>query len=699
MKDKIFSFLVAVNSKQASVTSWQTALLSMFRNAFVLYVSMVLSSIPSTLNEEENATLAQPPLWGIIPSWIHRVMFYPITLGAEHYSYMTIIVLSSVFLALELFTLFMYAVFYLLHSRGNKYCDKIKRILIQPLSLFMLVFTTWMVWIHCVPMSSSSSSSSSHTISNEYFPSITMNSTLNTAFIVIGCVGVILNMILVSLGVLVMEETVPPTRTSLSLFGMFSPNVGVCIHLLNQTCVVLNVLLHVNQAISASAVKCFLSFLVAVYFLYGLPYYKTFINSLVFGCLCGKTLGCLGPIMASALMRNIIQQQEQQQEYISQLGGIITGVTIALQALGFVLGTLSCELYLRFGVLNAVKRFMTHHLTDKHSAIQIYNTFQENKSMRKLILFLRLSISDAFSSKQDNALEWALQFLKLCGTSKSITNVDFLLISAIITSFYSTQEELYSSHSLALSMLFHAKKNNPSLVQSYFIVLRSKEIEANVEKFSMINVDLKQTLQSLQKKQQAMTYFHKELFKELISENCSKKKIENLNRSSTILVQECDTLYKSLMLKYRSDTSLLRSTLIPIKQQDETVLPLYENATTSISAFVDHILNQGDDIAHVKSEQHPQLIMSMCIFMSFLIVGTVCMIWSYSSLSAYWNEEHHLRRMLNYLHWEIIDQNDQLKQFVLNHKIPNLFIEPSRKFTTTITENYFRNVSCQKCIF
>ncbi|KAF0972241.1 hypothetical protein FDP41_009445 [Naegleria fowleri] len=170
MKDKIFSFLVAVNSKQASVTSWQTALLSMFRNAFVLYVSMVLSSIPSTLNEEENATLAQPPLWGIIPSWIHRVMFYPITLGAEHYSYMTIIVLSSVFLALELFTLFMYAVFYLLHSRGNKYCDKIKRILIQPLSLFMLVFTTWMVWIHCVPMSSSSSSSSSHTISNEYFP-------------------------------------------------------------------------------------------------------------------------------------------------------------------------------------------------------------------------------------------------------------------------------------------------------------------------------------------------------------------------------------------------------------------------------------------------------------------------------------------------------------------------------------------------
>ncbi|KAG2389022.1 hypothetical protein C9374_014422 [Naegleria lovaniensis] len=562
LRDKMFSFLVSLNPKQATITSWRMALFSIFQNCLVLYMSVVLSSLPSTLKEEEKTK----PLWGIIPAWIHRVMFYPITLGAEHYSYTVVTVLSALFLGLELLTLCLYALFYLLHSKGNKYSDKIKT-LIRPITLFMLMFTNWMVWIHCIPMSSSAVSSSSegaHALPrNEYFPTVIMTSTLNIIFMVIGSVGVILNMMVVGLGVVLSEETVPPTHTSLSLFGTFSLDTGVAIYILNQVCVVLNVLLHVNNVVAVSVVKFVLSLLLACYFLYRLPYYKTFTNSVVFGCLCGKTLGCLGPIIVSAIWtsRGTVQllQQEEEQTYISQLGGIFTGVTLGLQCLGIIVGTVSCELYLRFGVLNVVKKVISQHLTDKHSAIQIYNSFQENKSMRKLILFLRLSISDSFSSKHDNALEWSLQFLRLCGTSKTFTNVDFLLIGAIITSFYSPQEEVYSSHSLALSMLLHARKNNPSLLQSYFIALRSKEIESNMEKFSMMNVDLKQTLQSLQKKQQAIIYFHKELFKELISETCSKTKIENLNRSSAKLVQDCDSMYKTLMLKYRHDPSLLRS--------------------------------------------------------------------------------------------------------------------------------------------
>ncbi|KAG2373717.1 hypothetical protein C9374_011806 [Naegleria lovaniensis] len=550
--DKTMNFLVSLNSKKARQDSMKSVLLHFVIYGYMLFCTVVLSSVPSTLYEEGTLSASNAdskgsaPLWGVIAGWIQRVLFYPINAGAEHYSYVVVIALSATFVFLEALTLFMYYVYYMLHSRGHRFSEKVKK-LVLPFTIFMLPLSYWMIWLHCIPMSSSFMSSR-----NEYFPSIVTNSTLNIVFMAIGSIGVLLNIVIGIIGTIVTCETIPPTATRFASFTIDRPDIVIAITLLNQLSVVFTVILNTNNVIASSVVKFILSGLVSIYFLRKCPYFKIWENGVVFGCLLAKTLGSIGPLVAGAIKPIVITQLET-------IGGLMFGITVTLQVLGFLVGTVSLSIYVRL-LVSSVKKYISNTMTefpDKSGAHQIYSSFEGRKSMNQLVLYLRLSIESAFS-ESPSALDVSLQFLKHC-SNKSCSNVDFLLVGAVIATFYSSHEDVFTSNTHAMNMLINAKKNNPSQTQKYMILLRSKELEINTEKISNISVELRQALQRIQRKQQAISYFHKEFFKELLSEKPSLTKLLNINRSATKLLSDCDSGYRTLYSKNSNDKILLRS--------------------------------------------------------------------------------------------------------------------------------------------
>ncbi|KAF0973786.1 hypothetical protein FDP41_007173 [Naegleria fowleri] len=549
--DKAMNFLVSLNAKKARQDSMKKVFLQLLIYGYMLFCMVVLSSVPSTMYEEgttvtTSSNNGHAPLWGINAGWTQRVLFYPINFGAEHYSYVAVIALSASFLFLEALMLFMYYVYYFLHTRGHRFSEKAKKVVL-PFTLFMLALSNWMIWIHCIPMSSSFTSSR-----NEYFPSIVSDSTLNIIFMVIGSIGVLINIFIGIIGTIVTCETIPPIETRFASFTVDRPDVIIAITLLNQISVVLTVILNTNNVIASSVVKFILSSVVSIYFLRKCPYFKIWENGIVFGCLLAKTFGSIGPLVMGAIKPYIANQFEQT-------GEIMFGVTVTLQFLGLIIGSMSLSIYLRI-LVSSVKKYIGNIMTefpDKSGAYQIYSSFEERKTMSQLIFYLRISIGSAFS-ESPSALDVSLKLLKHC-SSKSFTNVDFLLINSVIATFYSSHEDVLTAKSHAMNMLLNAKKNNPSRMQHYMILLRSKELEVSMEKISNINIELRQTLQHIQRKQQALSYFHKEFFKELLSEKPSHTKLLNINRSATKLLTECNSGYRTLYSQNPNDKILLRS--------------------------------------------------------------------------------------------------------------------------------------------
>lgn len=602
--EKMINFLVSLNSKKPKQDSWKSVLMCLLLNGYLLYCTVILSSVLSTLYEEgtvsssfgvnddsynatnttttTNSSLSKghAPMWGVVAGWIQRALFYPLNFGAEHYPYQVVIALSASGVFLELCTLFMYYVFYMLLSRGHRFSEKIKKIAL-PFTQLMLPLSNWMIWLHCIPMSTSFTSSN-----NEYFPSIANHSRLNIVFIVVGSVGVLLNIVIGCIGTMVTCETIPPIETKFACFTMDRPDAWMVITLLNQISVVLTVVLNTNNVIASSVVKFILSACVVIYFVRRCPYFKIWENGIVLGCLLAKTFGSIGPLITSAIQPYITTQLES-------MGGLMFGVTCSLQLLGLVVGGVALSIYLRI-LVKSVKNFMSKtmkELPDKSSAFQIYSTFEARKSLNQLVLFLRLSIASAFS-ESPSALDVSIQFLKNCG-NKSFSNVDFLLISALIEAFYSSHEDVYTSNTHVMNMLINAKKNNPSHFQRYLIMLRFKELEINMEKVSGMNIEVRQALQSIQKKQDVLFYFHKEFFKELLSEKPSQTKLLNLNRSATKLMSDCESSYRTLYAKHPNDKILLRfyaSFLETFQWENEAANELKEEA------------NSADDDDHLKKQ-------------------------------------------------------------------------------------------------
>lgn len=119
----------------------------------------------------------------------------------------------------------------------------------------------------------------------------------------------------------------------------------------------------------------------------------------------------------------------------------------------------------------------------------------------------------------------ANNFVTKCASSKALVNVDFLILSALYFGFFGLEEDQLMNTVTAVSNLSRAYKQAPSIIQRYHLVLRTKEIETNASNAKTFNMELKQQMTNVDKKQQVVMYFHREFFKELLIEKSSITKV------------------------------------------------------------------------------------------------------------------------------------------------------------------------------
>ncbi|KAG2373464.1 hypothetical protein C9374_012071 [Naegleria lovaniensis] len=571
VRDQFFVFLVNLNTKTSKISNRKEALLNALLYVYVFYVSVIVSSYSSLFlynDDGSSNTTSSQRNWGLVGGWIWRALFYPVNFALEHYPYEVIVAFSCVFVAVELGFLSLCYAFRLLSDRGHAALPQIRRVLRWVATLFV-VFSPFIAWVHCVPLSVNHSTQQVLV----YFPHVSVLSSMNIAFMVIGIVGCILSMIVVVIGAFISVETIPPPMKYV-LFAMEREHPLVVLILTNMASVIVTTICGTQYLIVSSCIKIVLGLVTCFLFVKALPFYKRWENSFVIGIMSCKVIGPLGPFVSSFFTGN---------NDVESIGGAITGATLAAFFFAFLIGFIASEIYLRV-ILSWARKPLLEYFNNKgaskSAAVQIYNQFDNMKEMKRLNTFIKFSLS-SFETREDSDFSIANAFITKCGSNKALLDVDFLILSALYFGFFGAEDDHLMNTVTAISNLSRAVKQAPSIIQKYHIVLRMKEIETNASNAKTFNIELKQQLTNVDKKQQVVMYFHREFFKELLLEKPSLTKLDNINRTICKLLNDCDNIFRNMFLTHKNNKTLLRayaSFLETCRWETETAKQLYEEA-------------------------------------------------------------------------------------------------------------------------
>ncbi|EFC46971.1 predicted protein [Naegleria gruberi] len=97
----IYSIIITFRPKESLNNSTSKIVWAIIFHIYLIYNSIVVSSFPIPYSRQDESKL-----WGYIPAWIWRVLFFPMNFGCEFYPYEAIVTLSILFLVLEIATIF-----------------------------------------------------------------------------------------------------------------------------------------------------------------------------------------------------------------------------------------------------------------------------------------------------------------------------------------------------------------------------------------------------------------------------------------------------------------------------------------------------------------------------------------------------------------------------------------------------------------
>lgn len=396
VRDQLFMFLVNVNSKTRKISNRKEAFLNALLYAYVFYVSVVVSSYSSLyLYDHQSGDSASSGTthafsnWGRVGGWIWRVLFYPIHFALEHYPYVALVALSCVFVALEAAFLSSLYLFRWLSDRGHAALPQIRRVL-RWVEIAFVIFSPFMTWVHCVPLSVHSQLQTLI-----YFPQVSFSSSMNIAFVAIGVVGCVLQSVAVVVGVFISVETIPPYMKYV-LFSMEREYPLIVLILTNMASVLVTTVCGPQNMIASSCIKIVLGLVTCLFFIKALPFYKRWENSIAIGVVSCKVIGPIGYLISSFFTGNAGND-------IETIGGAITGATLAAFLIVFIVGFVASEIYLRV-IVSIVRKPLLDYFNNKGSsksgAVQLYNQFESSKEMKYLNTFIKFALSN-FDTTED----------------------------------------------------------------------------------------------------------------------------------------------------------------------------------------------------------------------------------------------------------------------------------------------------------
>ena len=535
----IFSLITTLRPKDTLVGDENTYMFlgMIFYHIYLIYNSVILSSISTPMIRDDDTRT----LWGVIPGWIWRALYFPINWASEFYPYFLIISLSIAFLILQFSTCF--GIYYCKWAsrKGGKLFGRIKTFLLNSL-LFQRTFTLFILSIHAILLSPNLNSQNGTLY---YFPSQSFSSVIQIVCTVIGCVGILLNIGLTAIATLLTAETSPKLSRRI-WFSLYSISPFMFFNFVNQISLVSTIICTGPYTYVASIVKIVMNVFLLIVTMKSLPFFRKWENCFYLALVSLKVFTPIPTLILQFLSSNQLNQQE--------IAGIMTGVTFATAVISFGSGFIISYVWLAIEMKSV--RNMISNKEDSSAALLLLE--KSKKKQDSLSLFLRFASNSAPEMKVREGSDFDLAKHAVNTLVKPIENVELLIVSSLFVSFGGIPDyDSSQSFSIGLALLQKSQRISPSLAQVFNIMLRNEEIEYHA--FHGNNLEVLRKLVMVEKKVKSLSRCHKSFFKELLNDKPSIGKLEHINSASCSIYNECDTIYDNLLASNRSNKTLLRS--------------------------------------------------------------------------------------------------------------------------------------------
>ncbi|EFC49440.1 predicted protein [Naegleria gruberi] len=529
--------------------------------------------------------------YGEYGKWIARALNYPMTFGLENVPYIPALIIASVFFAFLIVSVITLALAYRSVYTMSKYWPKIKiatQIIIATTCLLSMPIS-WLLlgFLDCNYASSVivAPALTPHQVLQRY-PDVYCYGSGNIAMMVLGIMSVFAVPLSLFVGTHTLMDVHAKSKTPFASYDLHF----LFFNFLASTSFYIFTCLVSDDYIVIQAVYYFLTrFILAASFLYFIPFYTRWENSVYFGFMCAA--------VGSSLCGVVSVYVNKENEFGLGLG--LMGITFFVMIVFFAVGSISLEMYTRM-IMKDIKAVFLDHLEKgldsliksdnldfinpkyilERQALNILHEIEETKKTRRLFLFLKFCVKTAkegLSIGNLTEIEMAKCFIKGVASQKTYQNIDLLVIAAVITGNF-----IEGQQSAGLKLLEKATKNLPNLIQRFSISLRTKELEISLEDGKKL-LEVKHIIQKIEKKHAIISSLHKSFWKEMMSESVSVDKIDSLNSQITSLTKQCTLVLTNLMSNYGNNKNVLRTYakfLEEIKFDKERANEMYDEAAT-----------------------------------------------------------------------------------------------------------------------
>lgn len=586
LRNKVMIFLFFIQDNDIR-EGWRDYLLFFIFHIYLMWVSMFLPNLGLEMRYGE---------WG---SWIFTILNYPMTFSMERLPYYGALGLSIVAIVFLLGYILLIVWSSYAFKTTSQYLNGTKRA-VSIASKLMLAFSIPSIYV----ISSFIDCTISTTpILNRFYQysnaSIACFGSQNIALYAMSIIVIVLFMLCSAFASMIVTNSHPHNTVP---FVADHP-LFICVMLLyNQSQILIHFVIPSEYSFVRSVVHLVSAFGMCVVLFKSLPFLRRFENSIMFGILVSSCASSIGSLISSLINKSVIVQLQIP---VNEFGIGLSGLTLVLILIGFLVGTVLLEVYTRF-IVQSVRSFVLESgksdhvyaegnhteqsVLDHHQSIEksiekeslaIYNDFVSSKNLHKLILFLKFSMKPSFLDREAvvSNINIALSLIKGFSQSNQLDTEILLLSSAIIANFLPQE---INAVPFAHALLKKAWKKSPSFYQKFLINFKNRELNAMASQDSKNSVNAIEVLSHLSKNQEEMKCIHKAIWKELMQETVNYSKIESLILRSASLTHECDQKFKSLLSISKSDKTVLRcfaNYIEVFKFNKELAQELYSEAT------------------------------------------------------------------------------------------------------------------------
>ncbi|KAG2382710.1 hypothetical protein C9374_005290 [Naegleria lovaniensis] len=573
LRNKFMTFLFFIQDNDIR-EGWRDYLSFFIFYIYLMWISMFLPNLGLEMRYGE---------WG---SWLFTVLNYPMTFSMERLPYYGALALSIIAIVFLLGYILLIVWSSYAFKTTSQYLNGTKRI-VSLASKAMLALSIPSIYVISSFIDCTLTTEQLNTpILNRFYQysnvSIACFGSQNIALYITSIVTTILFMLCSALACLIVTNSHPHNTVP---FVADNPLFICALLLYNQAQIFIHFVIPAEYSFVRGVIHLVSALVMCVLLFKSLPFLRRFENSITFGILASSCASSIGSIVTSIINKSIFVQLQIP---VNEFGIGLSGATLVLMLLGFLMGTIVLEVYTKY-IVRSVRSFILengksetnveggdiestveHHAIEKSIekvSLAIYIDFVSSKNLRKLILFLRFSMKPSIFDRESviSNINMAISLIKGFSQSNQLDTEILLLSSTIIANFLPQE---VNAVPFAHGLLKKAWKKI--------------ELNALATQYSKNSVNAIEVLSQLSKNQEEMKCIHKAFWKELTQETVNHSKIESLILRSASLTNECDQKFKSLLSISKSDKTVLRcfaNYIEVFKFNKELAQELYSEAT------------------------------------------------------------------------------------------------------------------------